>query len=142
MRNDASVQLSMAIRCSVLGGSAHSKVGLIIQKHCILVTVFATHLLPILLYACSFLCCSLVTDFVVFLITGYNSATVYTFLHVSGSNLKLFASIVLPTYDYLSIPTDSQPASYMLPAYKNSRHATPAQLRCVHRTAFLRATST
>lgn len=55
--------------------SYDSKVGLITQKRCILVTVFAALLLPILLYACYYLCCSLVTDFVVFFVTGYSVKT-------------------------------------------------------------------
>lgn len=58
--------------------SYDSKVGLITQKRCILVTVFAALLLPILFYACYYLCCSLVTDFVVFFVTGYKREDEYT----------------------------------------------------------------
>ena len=62
----------MILLChNTLAKSYDSKVGLIIQKRCILVTVFAALLLPILLYACYILCCSLVTIIAVFLVTGY-----------------------------------------------------------------------
>ena len=62
----------MILLChNTLAKSYDSKVGLIIQKRCILVTVFAALLLPILLYACYILCCSLVTNIAVLLVTGY-----------------------------------------------------------------------
>ena len=62
----------MILLChNTLAKSYDSKVRLIIQKRCILVTVFAALLLPILLYACYIYCCSLVTNIAVFLVTGY-----------------------------------------------------------------------
>lgn len=64
----------MILLChNTLAKSYDSKVGLIIQKRCILVTVFAALLLPIMLYACYIFCCSPVTNIAVFLVTGYNS---------------------------------------------------------------------
>lgn len=63
----------MILLChNTLAKSYDSKVGLIIQKRCILVTVFAALLLPILLYACYIFCCSPVTNIAVFLVTGYS----------------------------------------------------------------------
>lgn len=63
----------MILLChNTLAKSYDSKIGLIIQKRCILVTVFAALLLPILLYACYIICCSPVTNIAVFLVTGYN----------------------------------------------------------------------
>lgn len=62
----------MILLChNTLAKSYDSKVGLIIQKRCILVTVFAALLLPIMLYACYIFCCSPVTNIAVFLVTGY-----------------------------------------------------------------------
>lgn len=43
-----------------------------IQKRCIPVTVFAALLLPISLYYCYYLCCTLVTTFAAFLDSGYS----------------------------------------------------------------------
>lgn len=72
----------MILLChNTLAKSYDSKVGLIIQKRCILVTVFAALLLPIMLYACYIFCCSLVTNIAVFLVTGYTV--------VAGANLLL-----------------------------------------------------
>ena len=51
--------------------SYDSKVGLITQKRCIPVTVFAALLLPILLYYCCRFCCTAVTIFAAFLDAGY-----------------------------------------------------------------------
>ncbi len=55
--------------------SYDSMVGLISQKRCIPVTVFAALLLPILLYCCYHFCCTAVTVFAAFLDAGYNSMT-------------------------------------------------------------------
>ena len=53
--------------------SYDSKVGLISQKRCIPVTVFAALLLPILLYYCCRFCCTAVTIFAAFLDAGYTN---------------------------------------------------------------------
>lgn len=78
--------------------SYDSKVGLISQKRCIPVTVFAALLLPILLYYCCRFCCTAVTIFAAFLDAGYTNIAkdpVQNEIHVpvvplqsAGYNLK------------------------------------------------------
>jgi hypothetical protein len=43
-----------------------------LQKRCTLVTVSAALLLPISLYSCFHFCCTVISDFAVFLFTGYS----------------------------------------------------------------------